>query len=98
LLTVVVSIRVKPEHIEAFMSATVEDVRASLQDQGVVRFDLIQQTDDSAHFILNEVYQTREDGLRHLETEHFKQWQGLIEPMIIEPPQATTFEQIFPKG
>ncbi len=70
MLTVLVSIRVKPEYIAAFTKVTIEDVRASLKDAGVIRFDLIQQSDDPAHFILNEVYHAREDGVHHLETEH----------------------------
>ncbi len=98
MLTVLVSIRVKPEHIAAFTKATIEDTRASLQDAGVVRFDFIQQSDDPAHFILNEVYQTREDGLQHLETAHFKQWQSTIKPMLVEPPHAVTYEHVFPKS
>ncbi len=98
MLTVLVSIQVKPEHIAAFTKSTIEDVRASLKDAGVVRFDFIQQSDDTAHFILNEVYQTREIGLQHLETEHFKQWQSAIKPMLVEPPHAVTYEHVFPKS
>ena len=96
MLTVLVTFRVKPDQIDAFTSATLEDARASLQEAGVLRFEVIQQSEDPTHVILYEVYQTREDGLAHLETAHFKNWQSSIKSMLVEPPQATTYDQIFP--
>ena len=96
MLTVLVSLRVKQDQVDAFITATLEDVRTSLRDAGVIRFEVIQQSDDPTHVILYEVYQTREDGLAHLETEHFKNWQATIKSMLVKPPQATTYGQIFP--
>ncbi len=98
MLTVLVSLRVKPEHVKAFTEVTIEDVRSSLQDTGVLRFDMLQESDAPTHFVLHEVYQTRDDGLRHLELGHFKQWQAAIHSMLLEPPQATTYLQVYPES
>ena len=98
MLTVLVSIKVKSEYVKAFIDATIEETRTSLQDPGVVQDDFLQESDDAAHFILHEVFESREIGLQHLEMAHFKQWQSTVKPMLVEPPHAVTYEHIFPKS
>ena len=58
LLVVHVHVRVKPECVEAFKAATLENARNSVQEPGIARFDVIQQSGDPARFILVEVYRT----------------------------------------
>ncbi len=53
-----VFVHVKPEHLEAFKAATVENARHSVQEPGIARFDVIQQADDPTRFVLVEVYRT----------------------------------------
>jgi quinol monooxygenase YgiN len=89
-------VHVKPDQIEAFKAITAEDAHASLKDPGVVRFDLLQQTEDPARFVLYEVYRSRADGEYHLETEHFQHWRAAVAGMVADqPPQATTYRTIF---
>ncbi|MBI3914948.1 MAG: antibiotic biosynthesis monooxygenase [Chloroflexi bacterium] len=97
MLTVLVSIKIKSEHVKAFIAATIEETRTSLQDAGVVQFDILQESDDAAHFTLHEVYASREIGLQHLEMAHFKKWQSTIKPMLIEPPHAAAYEHVVAK-
>jgi len=94
MLTVLVSIQVKPEYMQAFIDATIQETRTSLQDPGVVQIDVLQASDDAAHFTLHEVFATRAIGLQHLEMAHFKQWQSTIKPMLVEPPRAVAYEKI----
>lgn len=96
MLTVLVSIKVKPDQLKAFTDATISEVQASSQDQGVVGIDILQESDDHAHFTLHEVFQSRQVGMQHLEMAHFKQWQSIVKPMLIEPPHAAAFEHVFP--
>ncbi len=60
-----VHVHVKPEFVEAFKQATLENARNSVKESGVARFDVIQQIDDPTRFILVEVYRTPEDAGRH---------------------------------
>ncbi|MBU1880116.1 MAG: antibiotic biosynthesis monooxygenase, partial [Chloroflexi bacterium] len=69
-----VHIHVKPELVEAFKAATLANARASIQEPGVARFDVIQQLDDPTRFILVEVYRTREDAAKHKDTAHYPVW------------------------
>ena len=52
MLIVHVHIHVKPEFVEAFRQASVENARNSVQEPGIARFDVIQQADDPTRFVL----------------------------------------------
>ena len=71
-----VQIRVKPDCIEAFQAATLANARASIQEAGVVRFDMVQQQDDPTRFVLVEVYRAVEDQARHRLTAHARPGPG----------------------
>ena len=46
MLIVHVHVHVKPECVEAFREATIENARQSVQEPGIARFDVVQQQDD----------------------------------------------------
>ena len=47
MIVVHVSIRMKPECVDAFRIATLENARNSVMEPGVVRFDVVQQAYDA---------------------------------------------------
>ena len=96
MLVVHVHVHVKPECVDEFIEATIENASNSLQEHGVARFDVIQQKDDSAKFILVEVYRTEDDPARHKETAHYKVWRETVESMMAEPRTSVKFENLFP--
>jgi quinol monooxygenase YgiN len=87
---------VKPEHVEAFRQATVENARNSVREPGVARFDVIQQMDEPARFVLVEVYRTPEAALEHKETAHYKKWRDTVGDMMAEPRIGVKFSNVFP--
>ena len=91
-----VHIHVKPEFIEAFKVASLENARNSLHELGIARFDVIQQIDDPTHFELIEVYRTSDDPARHKETAHYNKWRELAEPMLAGPRTRTLYNNVFP--
>jgi autoinducer 2-degrading protein len=60
-----VHVQIKPESVDAFREATLENAQNSVQEPGIARFDVIQQLDDPSRFVLVEVYRTTEDPARH---------------------------------
>ncbi len=96
MLIVQVYVNVKPECVEAFREATVENARNSVQEPGIARFDVLQQADDPTRFLLVEVYRTAEDPARHKETRHYQAWRDVVEPMMAEPRRSAKFESVFP--
>lgn len=91
-----VHIHVKPEFIEAFKAASIENARNSLKEPGIARFDLLQQVTDPTYFELVEVYRTPEDPIKHKETTHYNRWRELAEPMLSETRTRTVYDNIFP--
>jgi quinol monooxygenase YgiN len=92
-----VHVQVKPEFVEAFKQATIDNARNSVQESGVARFDLIQQVDDPTKFILVEVYKTAEAPRAHKETAHYVRWRDAVAGMMAEPRQGIRYNTIFPE-
>ena len=91
-----VFIHVKPEFVEAFKAASLENARNSVQEPGIARFDVIQQADDATRFVLVEVYRTPDDPAKHKETAHYNQWREVAEPMQAEPRTRIVYGNVFP--
>ena len=85
MLVVHVFVHVKPEFVEAFKAATIENARNSVQEPGIARFDVVQQADDPNRFVLVEVYRTAGDPARHKETAHYATWRDTVAEMMAEP-------------
>ena len=96
MIVVHVHVHVKPEYVDEFIQATLENAQRSLNEPGIVRFDVIQRVDDPAKFILVEVYRNEEATLQHKETEHYKKWRDTVAPMMAEPRSSVRFRNIFP--
>ena len=95
MLIIHVQVRVKPEFIEAFKEATLENARTSVQEPGVARFDVMQQADDPARFLLVEIYRSTEDNARHKETAHYAVWRDKVAPMMAEPRASLKYSSVF---
>ncbi|MDY6877053.1 MAG: antibiotic biosynthesis monooxygenase [Chloroflexota bacterium] len=91
-----VQVQVKPEFVQAFKEATLENGRNSVQESGVARFDVIQQLDDPTRFVLVEVYRTPEDPARHKETAHYQTWRETVAEMMAEPRSSVKYANVFP--
>lgn len=93
---VLVHVHVKPGFIEAFKQASLENASNSVKEAGIARFDVIQQVEDPARFILVEVYKTAEAPAAHKETKHYALWRDTVTEMMAEPRQGIKYTNIFP--
>jgi quinol monooxygenase YgiN len=96
MLIVHVHVRVKPESVDAFREATIENARNSAAEPGVARFDVLGQTDDPTHFLLVEVYRNADAPARHKETAHYAIWRDTVAEMMAEPRSSVKFDNVFP--
>ena len=87
---------IKPDRVEDFKIASIENARNSIKEPGIARFDVIQQKDDPTRFVLVEVYRTAADPARHKETAHYHKWRQAVEPMMAESRSSTQFLNIYP--
>jgi len=91
-----VHIRIKPEHVEAFKKATIENAANSVKEPGVARFDFIQEAGDPTRFMLLEVYRDADAVAKHKETAHFNAWAATVADMFAEPRTRSFYTNIFP--
>lgn len=98
LLVVHVQVRVKPEFVEAFKGATLENARNSVQEPGIARFDVVQQADDPTRFVLVEAYRTPDAPAKHKETAHYAVWRDTVAPMMAEPRTSVKYGNVTPDG
>jgi len=91
-----VFVQVKPESIEAFREASLANARNSVLEPGVARFDVLQQRDDPARFVLVEVYRSEADAGKHKETAHYQIWRDTVAAMMAEPRSSIKFTNLYP--
>ena len=96
MLVVHVQVKVKPEAVEAFKQATIANARESIKEPGIARFDMMQQQDDPAKFVLVEAYRTVEATAAHKETRHYQVWRDTVAPMMAEPRSSVKYTHVFP--
>jgi quinol monooxygenase YgiN len=97
MIVVHVYVQVKPECVEAFRDAVIENARNSIQEPGIARFDVVQQTDDPTRFVLVEAYRDAGAQDRHRETAHYRTWRTTVESMMATPRSATRFISVYPE-
>ena len=91
-----VQAHVKAEAVDAFRAATMVNASGSLGEPGVVRFDVFQDHDDPARFVLVEVYRSQEAHAAHRTTAHYQAWRAAVDGLMAEPRTARTFAAVFP--
>ena len=89
-------VHVRQHALEAFVAATLENARHSVQEPGIVRFDVVQQEDDPTRFLLIEIYRTPADPARHKETAHYATWRDTVESWMVEPRRSVKYHALFP--
>jgi quinol monooxygenase YgiN len=96
MLIVHVQIRVRVESIEAFRRATIENARQSVKEEGIARFDVLQDPSEPSRFVLIEVYRNAEAPARHKETAHYQTWRDTVADMMAEPRTRQEYSNVFP--
>lgn len=96
MLIVHVHIRVRPESIERFLEATVANAGASIQEPGVLAFDVLADEADPAHIVLVEKYRDDDAAAAHRQTEHYAVWRDAVEDMMAQPRDRARLRPVFP--
>ncbi len=97
MLIVHVHIQVKPDQVDAFQAACVENARNSLKEPGIACFDVLQQQDDPTRFLLIEIYRTPEAPAAHKQTPHYARWAKTVAGMMAVPRHSVKFTKVYPE-
>ena len=85
MLIVHVHVQVKPESVEEFRQATLENARASVQEPGIARFDVVHSRTTPRASCWSRSIATPEAPAAHKETAHYAKWRDAVAPMMAEP-------------
>ena len=91
-----IHVHVKPENIEQFIEATLENAARSVRERSNLRFDVLQSTDDPCRFVLYEAYETADDSAAHKGTTHYQIWRETVADWMASPRQGIPFRGIAP--
>lgn len=80
-----VHVWVKPEYVDDFIVASIENHRNSIKEFGNLRFDLVQDARDSAKFVIYEAYVSDAAAAAHKETDHYKKWRNTVADWMAQP-------------
>ena len=96
MLVVHVHVHVKPDAVEVFKEKTIKNANNSIQEPGILQFDLLQQEDDPSRFLIVEIYKNVEATAKHKETAHYAEWRDAVEAMMAEPRKSIKYTKIHP--
>jgi (4S)-4-hydroxy-5-phosphonooxypentane-2,3-dione isomerase len=98
MIVTVVNIVVKPENIDQFIEATLENHQNSIKEKGNLRFDVLQRRDDPSKFTLYEAYASDEEAAAHRKTAHYLKWRETVESWMARPREGFAHNVLAPKG
>ena len=82
---VLVLVTIRPEMRTEFEEALLHNARESVaRDEGCRRFDVSQDANDPARWILHEVYDAPEAHARHRQSAHFLAYDAIAQRAIID--------------
>ena len=82
---VLVVVTIRPEMRTEFEHALLHNARESVaNEEGCRRFDVSQDVNDPARWILHEVYDAPEAHAKHRQSEHFLAYDAIAQRAIIE--------------
>lgn len=92
----IVYVSVKHDDVEAFIEATKVNHEASIQEEGNVRFDILQDFQETARFVLYEAYVDQAAAAAHKETAHYAAWRDVVANMMAAPREGVVYDGLFP--
>ena len=92
---VCVTIFVKPESVTRFLEATFDNAGNTRKEPGNIRFDVLRGEEEPNRFFLYEVYQSKEDFVKHQQTPHYLRWKSAVADWMAQPRQGVRHHPIF---
>lgn len=89
MISLIVNLQVRPDHLEPFLTAITENAERSFTDEpGCVYFDVSQDTDDDHRFIFYELYLDQAALDAHRTAPHFAIWRAAAADHVVPGSQV----------
>lgn len=92
---VAVTVHVKPQHVQQFVEAVLDNARNTRREPGNVRFDVLRAEEDPNRFLLYECYHAKEDFAKHQQTEHYLRFKNDAADWMAQPRQGVRHVSVF---
>lgn len=92
-----VTIHVRPEKVDAFIAATIENHECSVREPGNLRFDFLQCADDSCRFLLYEAYESEDAAVAHKKSPHYAKWRDTVADWMAKPREGLKHRVVRPQ-
>ena len=92
----IVHVHVKAEHLDDFIQASRINHEASVQEDGNLRFDVLQLRDDPQRFVLYEAYVDGNAAAAHKNTDHYLTWRDSVANYMLSPREGVQYAGLFP--
>lgn len=93
---VCVTSKVKPEFVEAYLQASLENARETRKEPGNLRFDVSCGYDNPELVFFYEVYREKDDFASHQQTPHYFKWKESVKEWLAEPRAGVKYQSVFP--
>lgn len=91
-----VHVKVKPDCLDSFIEATVRNHKATLNEAGNLRFDLLQKEGDPARFMIYEAFESQEAADFHKTTAHYIAWRDEVKDYMADARMGVRYSVIEP--
>ena len=91
-----ITVQVRESDIDGFKEATRANHEGSVREPGVLRFDVLQNSERPTEFLLYEVYRSQEATEAHKRTDHYASWMITVEPMMAGERRRVEYEVVAP--
>ena len=97
MISIFVTIRIRDGYADRFREASFGDAQGSTRDEpGCLRFDILQNSDDSNLFHLYEVYEDEAALDAHRSAPHYKEWRSTVQGWFEGDIERVAMTTIFP--
>ncbi|MGR6919874.1 putative quinol monooxygenase [[Actinomadura] parvosata] len=85
MFVVIVHLQVRPGRLDAFRQGIETNARASRQEPGCLRFDVLRSEEDPHRFVLYEIYRDQAAFFtEHRAAPHYAAWRRVAEECVTE--------------
>lgn len=97
MISLVVSLKIKPDQRQRFLAAAEDDSTCSVRDEpGCLRFDVLQDEEEENHFYFYEVYRDEAALEAHTKAPHYARWSE-ARAVVVEEVSRAKCNVLFPR-
>jgi len=90
-ITTCVHVWVKPDYVQEFIDASIENHLYARKEEGNIRFDLCQDHQNPCKFLLFEAYVDESSATAHKVTAHYLKWRDTVAPFMEQPRKGDKY-------